>query len=250
MIKEYGYKIHHLKRHGRAKVIGGGVGILVKSCLDSAHKIYKKFLSFESIVVSLKTSDRQRITLVCIYRILFEPMSTFHDEFTEFLSELVVTTGSFIIAGDVNIHCEDKTDSSCKRFYEILTMFNLHQFINVPTHNLGHTLDAVIANSDEVIISDVNVQDVSLSDHFLISFSIECNILRSYTKTITYRNIKSVVQDEFSRNVRESFDNFIIPDDFKLSVDYYNTTMKNLLDKHAPEVTKVIKIVPTAPWFD
>ena len=253
MIKEYGYHTHHAKRQNRSKITGGGVGILVKSSLDTTRKVSKQFLSFESSVVRLKTTDRKTVTLVCIYRVLFEAVTTFLDEITELLSELVVTIGSFVIAGDINIHCDDKTDSSCKRFDEILSMFNLKQFVDVPTQTFGHTLDVVIANTEDIIISDVNVQDVSISDHFLVSFSIECRVRKSYTKTITYRKIKSVNQDEFNRNVSESFDNdFIISNnfDFKQSIDYYNTTMKNLLDKHAPEVTKIIKVVPSAPWFD
>ena len=253
MIKEYGYHTHHAKRQNRSKITGGGVGILVKSSLDTTRKVSKQFLSFESSVVRLKTTDRKTVTLVCIYRVLFEAVTTFLDEITELLSELVVTIGSFVIAGDINIHCDDKTDSSCKRFDEILSMFNLKQFVDVPTQTFGHTLDVVIANTEDIIISDVNVQDVSISDHFLVSFSIECCVRKSYSKTITYRKIKSVNQDEFNRNVSESFDNdFIISNnfDFKQSIDYYNTTMKNLLDKHAPEVTKIIKVVPSAPWFD
>ena len=33
-------------------------------------------------------------------------------------------------------------------------------------------------------------------------------------------------------------------------VSDYNTEMANLMDRHAPKVTKEVKIVPSAPWFD
>ena len=33
-------------------------------------------------------------------------------------------------------------------------------------------------------------------------------------------------------------------------VDYYNTSMKSLLDKHAPEKMKVIKQSHNQPWFN
>ena len=46
--------------------------------------------------------------------------------------------------GDVNIHIIEKEDQDAQTLLNMLAAFNLKQHVNIPTHNLGHTLDMII----------------------------------------------------------------------------------------------------------
>ena len=91
---------------------------------------------------------------------------------------------TFILAGDVNIHLDDKNDFYTKQFNDIMEMFNLVQHVNFATHKLGHTFDFVVTPADSPIIENIKATNVDLSDHYMILFDskqsdlIEKNILR------------------------------------------------------------------------
>ena len=38
--------------------------------------------------------------------------------------------------------------------------------------------------------------------------------------------------------------------DLLVKIDNYNYVLTEVVNKHAPIITKTIKVVPTAPWFD
>ena len=114
----------------------------------------------------------------------------FFEEFSELLETLAATKDKFLIAGDINIHCDVTSDRHTIQLNDILSMFDLIQVIDSPTHRVGHTLDVIITRSKEINITGVQVSDISLSDHFLLSFLVDCRTLKSYYKTITYRSIK------------------------------------------------------------
>ena len=103
------------------------------------------------------------------------------------------------------------------------------------------------AQPDETKISDVEVNDVKISDHFLLSFSVECMAPRTYFKTITYR--RKVKNDEFGRALQDVLTNLHIGN-FGETVKEYNDSLSALVDNEAPKVTRKVKIVENAPWFD
>lgn len=55
-------------------------------------------------------------------------------------------------------------------FLTLTETFNFEQHVSVPTHNKGHILDSFFSLGLD--ISHVTVQDVHLSDHFLVSFDL------------------------------------------------------------------------------
>ena len=82
---------------------------------------------------------------------------------------------NFIMSGDINFHLETM-DANVVTLRNIFESFNLVQHINQPTHCNGHTLDFVLCR-DDLPISSLQVNDVNLSDHFLISFNANCKIV-------------------------------------------------------------------------
>ena len=191
--EDYGYKLHHNIRRDRRKEIGGGVDILVKSTLNVKPIKVKQFQSFEHCVVKLHMRDGWG-TLISIYRLDYEPV--------ELLETVAATNDKFIIAGDINIHCDNINDRLTVKLNNLLLMFNLVQVIQSPTHRRGHTLDVVITCADEGI-SQVQVSGISLSDHFLVSFLINCKPRRTFYETHTYRNVQRIDQEIFKNDIQE-----------------------------------------------
>ena len=248
LIKTYGYRLLHNRRKNREKELGGGVGIMLKVSMSHKQVSCKSFSSFEHTMVQIHLNDNSKLMLIAIYRLQFISSKTFLDEFTELLEMLNTSTEHFVLSGDINFHLETE-DHYAACLKEIFTMFNLVQYVNFPTHKLGHTLDLVLARCDSPVIKDIAPNNVNLSDHFMINFKVEVSVAKHETKTITYRNFDSVNDKQFCEDVKQGYR--LIPDgSMGEKVSAYNLLMKEITDKQAPLKTKEIKIVPSAPWFD
>ena len=143
MIKTYGYTLLHDRRRGREKEVGGGVGIAIKTSMMGKHLKGRAFSSFEYSMISVKLTNNTKLILVSIYRWLSIAGGVFISEFTELLEMLSVRAEEFILTGDVNFHMETD-DNHAKTLCHLWKSFNLTQHINLPTHNMGHTLDIVL----------------------------------------------------------------------------------------------------------
>ena len=96
----------------------------------------------------------------------------------------------------------------------------------------------------------LSLHDVSLSDHFLVSFNVSCAVLPAKTKQITFRKLKSIDKDLFASELTKSLANIDFTGDFCNTVTSYNKALSTLIDDHAPEITKIVKVVNKAPWFN
>ena len=246
--RSYGFTLLHNRRKGREKEIGGGVGVLVKSTMIHKHMKCKFFTSFEITMVSLKLTNNTKIILVTIYRLLFIPAATFLEDFTELLEILSVMPEDFVLSGDINFHLESN-DYYVELLRNLWNTFNLVQHVKVPTHKLNHALDLVLTRDGTSKISNLVAEDVQLSDHYMISFDCEVEVVQCVEKTITYRNLKSVDIDQFSSELKCKIESSM-KGDFGERVSIYNNIVKEMVEKHSPLQSKMIKIVPNSPWFD
>ena len=55
---------------------------------------------------------------------------------------------------------------------------------------------------------------------------------------------------EFKNDIAENVHVISQSNNMKDKIENYNVIMKEIVDKHAPIVTKQIKVVKKAPWFD
>ena len=248
VIKSYGYKLLHNRRRNREKETGGGVGVMVKSTMTYKHLKCKFFSSFEVTMVRVNLTKNTKLVLVTIYRLQFIAPGIFVKEFTELLEILTAMPEEVIISGDVNFHLETD-DSMVDSLRQIWDSFNLVQHVHLPTHEKGHTLDLVLTHISALNVRNLIVEDVQLSDHYLISFEVDVEVVKQETKTITYRNFKGVNMERFSEElVTKLQDNDLRS--FGEKVTVYNSTVRNMVNDYAPQLTKTIKITPNAPWFD
>ena len=240
---------------------GGGVAAIFDSSLIINPRPKLNYNSFESLVLSLSNptwKTLQPILFAIVYRPP-GPYSEFLSEFSEFLSNLVLSTDKVIIVGDFNIHVDVDVDSLSTAFISLLDSIGFSQSVNKPTHCLNHTLDLVLTYGIEIEHLIVFPQNPILSDHHLITFEF---LLTDYTpldKNIFTRCLSESAVDKFKEAIplvlnsmpcfKESYANFS-PSDTDNLVDSAAGSLRKTLDSIAPLKKKIIKHKKLAPWYN
>ena len=215
---------------------GGGVGFLINSSLSHRIVDHPTFTNFECLVVSIGSNAHS--TLVAyVYRPPDKHM------LVEFLSS---TNSSFVICGDFNIHIDTILRESVN-FLNTLDSCNITQHIHSATHLQGHTLDLILT-SDSSLVLNVVVSDY-ISDHAMIKCLVETQITpNSQANRVTYRRYHKINMDTLRNDLSNCSFVACPGDTVKILYDQYTNDLSNLLDKHAPEVTRCLAKEP-AKWL-
>ncbi|KAG1925807.1 hypothetical protein F2P79_025291 [Pimephales promelas] len=142
---------------------------------------------------------------------------------------------------------DSKNCKLASNFKQTLDCLNLQQFVDVPTHNRGHTLDLFI--TDSLSVSGLQVYDVGVSDHLAVTFEVPLLVPPTKPKrVITFRNIKNLDATSLSHCLQHLSPppNSSAPS--KL-ICYYNTSLTSILDCIAPLKTQTVTFTRSAPWF-
>ena len=112
--------------------------------------------------------------------------------------------------------------------------YNLVQHVQGPTHQSGHTLDLIITREDDRLILSPPVDDIYISDHVSLIFSMQLSKPFPEIKRVAYRKINKIDINHFKQDIQSS-DLCTCPmDDLDLLVDQYHQCLSSVLDKHAP----------------
>ncbi|XP_068738966.1 uncharacterized protein [Montipora capricornis] len=118
------------------------------------------------------------------------------------------------------------------------------------THKEGHILDLIITRSHEKLVGRCTVDNPFVSDHLVVHSLLDLAKIPLERKRISYRKIRDIDFSEFCGQLE---DTRLVRDAASFSlgdlVYEYNTTLKSLLDSHAPLKTKTITLRPTALWY-
>ena len=166
---------------------------------------------------------------------------------TQFLEDFLALSGflsstgsSFIICGDINVHldieCGDRS-----RFNDILQCCGLVQSVNGPTHLLGHTLDVLISPCDSDFVRNVSVGDF-ISDHAAIRCQLDfSHPSTSNDKWVSYRRYHRIDIDQFRNDLNNI--PFVRSHEGTAAelYDQYITGVTQVLDKHAPIISRKAK---------
>ena len=68
------------------------------------------------------------------------------------------------------------------------------------------------------------------------------------TKNITYRKLHKINIEELTMDI-VNLDNESVTEDLDQMVTTLDNNLSNLLEKHAPEITKTVTIKPNRPWY-
>lgn len=131
----------------------------------------------------------------------------------------------------------------------LLSDFNLVQHVHFPTHDLGHILDLIIGPSDSACNPQVSCFHSSPSDHKPVITTLELLVPPTPEReTHSFRRIAAINIDKFIADIEKSDLILHPPPDLGNLVECYNTTLRNLLDQHAPLITKT-RCHPPNPWY-
>ena len=231
---------------------GGGVAFLCRDLLSPTSFQLPDYHSFEAISIRLANITPQ-LTIFNIYRppntsSYSSPFSTFLDELSSLLT-LACTCTNFVITGDFNIHCNNLSDSQATQFLSLLDDFNLIQHVNFPTHIDGNTLDLLITSTSYPPTS-VSCLPGTPSDHYAILSTFNTPLPPApKPATRSFRRINSINIPDFISDLSTSDLISAPPHDLANLVHCYNSTLTNLLDKHAPLITKTVQSPKSNPWF-
>ena len=147
--------------------------------------------------------------------------------------------------GDFNIHINDSGDWDAQILQDTLNAFNLKQHINIPTHNLGHTIDLIITSNDYM---GPLIPGSYISDHRMIT--LNTNIPKPKPKT----EIKSVcnLTDNKVQQFIDEFNNTPILNTSNLidATNQLNSEILRTMDKIAPQQLKSITSRIKKPWYN
>ena len=141
-----------------------------------------------------------------------------------------------IILGEFNIHVNKNESRDATTFYKFLKNNILLQHIYFPTHIHGNILDLIITREESTLTNHYNCSTI-LSDHYVITFSINVTKPKVPTKTIQYRNISKIdintISQDLSLNMFTNCNHHNI-------IDILNSSLKTVIDQHAHLKIKTI----------
>ena len=152
------------------------------------------------------------------------------------------------MVGDFNFHFNVEDDPDVLKLKDILNTSNLSQFVSQPTHINGHCLDLIISRSNDNIIDSVDVPFM-FTDHAAIHCTLRLAKPKPTKKVINYRKWSSIYKNAMSHDIRLS-DLITAPEtDLDKLVAQYDTTLTNILNKHAPLKQRSVTILASNPWY-
>ena len=245
-----GYKFHHVPRKDRK---GGGLGILVKSNITLQVLSIQDISMFECLNAKL-TIENKVFTIVLLYRPQVisgtnTSCSLFFDQLSQLLSGQIDQPGNLVIAGDFNFHWNNPEDEKVKKLADLLESYNLEQHISKPTHKLGNTLDLLITRCSENTIHGQPSIDHFISDHAVIKCKLTFKKPPPPKSKIMFRKLKSIDLTAFQSDIESSNLSENSSSNATDLVLRYNNTLSEILDKHAPLRSKVVRLREARPWY-
>ena len=244
-----GYKIFSKPRTtGRN---GGGLALVYKDYLTVNELIAENhiFNTMEIQVYHVRL-DHISINLYVIYRIPSMSIISFCDELSQVLEDDIARSANkTLFVGDFNIHVDDSSDSDTITFMDLLDSYNMLNKVTFPTHVKHHSLDLVIENRDNTVVTHVK-EGLFLSDHCFVHSTLD--IITPKECVLTFRKLKSIDHSTLKSDIEESLNKIGLQNSSNVQqpVASYNTILSELLEKHAPLRTRKVKQSHRQPWFD
>ena len=236
---------------------GGGVGLLHKVQLNvkvsNEAQNSADITTFEFMKCSMKINSKD-YNVIIIYRPPPTQLNgfktqTFFEELTRFLENNTITTpGKLVICGDFNCQMNKANDGNTLKMNTILNELNLHQNITEATHNSGNMLDLLITRRGETEIEAIEVMDVDISDHYMITCKIKSRKPTVQRKVIQYRQLNKIDGKKYRMDIESSL---ITRDKQNVNqlVQRYNGVLSRILNEHAPVISKEIVLRHECKWY-
>ena len=230
---------------------GGGLAVIHRSSITVKLCNVSTFTSFECLNFVI-SHGKHSVRTVALYRPppsaankLKETM--FHEDFGQLVSS--ISNKNLLILGDFNFHWDEPDNRHTRLLVQLFDSADLVQHVSQPTHRGGHILDWVVSRSDkDIFVQSMSVEDLLMSDHFLIKFTTNMARPSAPKKKIQARNFKKMDMNSFRSSLSMSDLVNSPPDDVEQLVLMYNKTLSSLLDTYAPLTERFVVDRPDSAW--
>ena len=246
-----GFDVKSFPRQSRSR--GGGIATVCKSTLGSNITFKTNFdfthTSFEVVQASI-TLQHNTLHFFCLYRPPPNRRNNLTDSmFTEQLPDLIDYVnnlpGFVCLVGEINIHFDNALQSLTKHALTTLSLYNLVQVINKPTHRCGHIIDWVIVRPEDDIHRKSTVTDSLESDHYCTKSYFNVSVSKPSTLYWTVRNIAKIDRSSFIAE-HSGVSEFSSVENSNQFCDFLRT----VIDKHAPPSLRKVITHNSSPWFE
>ncbi|XP_062613811.1 uncharacterized protein LOC134275554 [Saccostrea cucullata] len=115
----------------------------------------------------------------------------------------------------------------------------------------------ITREDSSILLSDPTISDPILcdnrgnpaGDHYAVHALIQISKPKPERKTVSFRKLSEINIDEFKKDISSSVSQQNMDMQIDELVTTYNTSLKCILDSHAPVQTKEIIIRPKTPWY-
>ena len=145
----------------------------------------------------------------------------------------------------MNIHFDNPLQSLTKQTLTTLSLYNLVQVINRPTHRCGHIIDWLIVRPDNDIHKKPTVTDSLESDHYCTKSYFNVSVSRPSTLYRTVGNIANIDHPSFIAEL-SNVSEFSSVEKANQYCDFLGT----VLDKHAPPSLQKVVTHNSSTWFE
>ena len=230
-------------RYDRNTNTGGGILIYVKediACRELKTKSDDKSLEGIFLEINLRKS---KWLLFGGYNNLKSNISTFLGCVGDVLDHHISNLENFILLGDFN---SEINEIALKNFCDT---YNLENLVTEATCFKSHlnpsSIDLILTNRPRSF-QNTTILETGLSDHHKMTLSVlKIVVPKQIPSLIKYRDYKNfnsqVFRDELKSNLSVMVD--------KTCYDTFETTFKDILDKHAPIKAKIVR-ANNAPFMN
>ena len=113
--------------------------------------------------------------------------------------------GRVLLAGDFNIHMDDKEDIDTIIMTDMLSSAGLRQHVNTATHKHCHILDLLITRDTDDIISNIKVPQRDLPSHHSAT---RCYLDMARPEPVrhktSFRKLRQIDIDQFKQDISSS----------------------------------------------
>ena len=245
-----GFDVKSHPRHSRSR--GGGIAAVYKSTLGSNITFKTKLdfvhTSFEVVQASI-TLQHNTLHFFCLYRPPLNRRNNLTDSmFTEQLPDLLDYVnnlpGFVCLVGDMNIQFDNPLQSLSKHTLTTLSLHNLVQVNNEPTHRCGHIIDWVIVRPDDDIHRKSTVTDSHESDHYCTKSYFNVSASKPFTLYRTVMNISNIDHPSFITEFSGVSEFSSVE-----NADQFCDFLRTVIDKHAPPSLRKAITHNSSPWF-
>ena len=232
--------------HGGVAVVAGADVALSPITIDDVQPTSFEYLCVRAVVGQF----------TAIFVVLYRPGSAtvqqkFFVELGDILDRVATYQEAIYVVGDFNVRLDRPDNQHADQLRQLADCHGLVLHDTRPTHKLGGTLDAVITR-DNISPSSVAVEDVGLSDHYLLRWEVNTTRDAMPTTSVCSRPWRRLDIDLFRSELSAS--RLCQPSEWPSDIDdlaaLYTDELNCLLDRVLPMQQFIRRQRPSDPWFD